>query len=375
MIRIALVLLILLGSRGAWGHKPSDSYLRIERAPSGFSGQWDIALRDLDYALGLDGDGDGAITWGELRARRELISGYALQRLKIVGGTSDCTLAAEDLLVDEHTDGAYAVLRFSALCPGGFGDWSLHYTLFFDLDTQHHGLLRYAADGVMGTAVLTPDNRSFKPAGEGESPGASSLGSFLREGVWHIWIGYDHILFLLSLLLPAVLVRESSTWRPAPTLAVTVWDAAKIVTAFTVAHSVTLSLAALGHLQLPSRWVESLIAASVLLAAANNLVPVWHRYRVLFAFTFGLVHGLGFASVLAGLLLSTGGLVQALFGFNLGVELGQLAIVAAFLPAAYMLSRKRLYVPLVLRAGSAGIIVIAVIWLAERSLGIRVLEP
>ena len=167
--------------------------------------------------------------------------------------------------------------------------------------------------------------------------------TFCLEGVWHIWIGFDHILFILSLLLPSVLVYRDRQWRPAPKPAPVFWDVLKVVTAFTVAHSITLSLAALGVLSLPSRLVESTIAASVVLAALNNLRPLVLGRRWLVAFCFGLIHGFGFASVLADLGLPQDALLLALVGFNLGVEVGQLCIVIAFLPLAFLARGSLLY--------------------------------
>ena len=145
----------------------------------------------------------------------------------------------------------------------------------------------------------------------------------------------------------------------------------KIVTAFTVAHSLTLSLAALGLVHPPSRWVESAIAASVVLAALNNLLPFFAGRGWLVAFGFGLVHGFGFANALRDLGLQSGELAATLFGFNLGVEVGQLAIVAAFLPLALAARHLVFYRRLVLRAGSAAILGVATTWLAERVLDFK----
>ena len=172
----------------------------------------------------------------------------------------------------------------------------------------------------------------------GESSRVEQFVDYLEEGVLHIWAGFDHILFLLSLLLPAVLVPSAisgEAWAAAPGFRAALWDVLKVVTAFTVAHSITLSLATLGVVSLPSRLVESAIAASVVLAAVNNIRPVVHGGRWIIAFCFGLIHGFGFASVLSDLGLPQGSLLLALIAFNLGVELGQLAIVAVFLPLAY----------------------------------------
>jgi hypothetical protein len=124
---------------------------------------------------------------------------------------------------------------------------------------------------------------------------------------------------------------------------------------------------------LPSRWVESAIAASVVLASLNNVWPVVCGRRWVLAFAFGLIHGFGFASVLADLGLPQDSLLLALVAFNVGVELGQLAIVAAFLPVAYALRDTRLYRRAVLVFGSLMVATVAAAWLAERALDVVVL--
>jgi len=190
------------------------------------------------------------------------------------------------------------------------------------------------------------------------------------DGIWHIWRGYDHILFILTLLLPAVLQRDGGRWLPVASLRRAFLHTAAIVTAFTLAHSITLSLATLGVISLPSRLVESVIAASIIVAALNNLFPVVTRRLWLVAFTFGLVHGFGFASVLADLGLPKGSLLLALVGFNLGVETGQLAIVGAFLPIAFLLCGWRFYPRSVLQFGSAAVAGIAALWFIQRAFDI-----
>jgi hypothetical protein len=191
--------------------------------------------------------------------------------------------------------------------------------------------------------------------------------------VWHIWIGFDHILFLLSLLLPSVLRRQGDRWAAVDRATDAFKDVLKVVTAFTVAHSITLSLAVRGVINLPSRLVESVIAASVVAAAVNNLRPLVLERLWMVAFGFGLVHGFGFASVLADLGLPRDALALALVGFNVGVELGQLAIVAVFLPVAYALRRTAFYRRCVMLGGSLGITAVAGIWLIERAFNVKVL--
>lgn len=368
----AILAIVLFGlCTFADAHKPSDSYLTLQTEAGRVQGQWDIALRDLEFAVGLDANGDGDITWGELSARHGEIASYALARLQIVVAEAACALRATDHLVDQHSDGSYAVIRFEAACPGQSEKFAVGYSLFFDLDPTHRGLARIETGGVTQTAVFSPDRR-LQQFDVTEPSVARQIAAYGREGVWHIWIGYDHVLFLLSLLLPSVWQREANAWRSAPRFGPAFWDVFRVVTAFTIAHSITLSIAALEIVALPSRLVESLIAASVVLAALNNLSPVVSARRWVIAFCFGLVHGFGFASVLTDLGLPRGALVSSLFGFNLGVELGQLAIVSAFLPFAYALRNSWFYARVVFTGGSALITIFATIWLMERALNVKI---
>jgi hypothetical protein len=198
--------------------------------------------------------------------------------------------------------------------------------------------------------------------------------TYLNEGVLHIWTGFDHVLFLLSLLLPAVLVRDAHAWRAGRCFRDAIVDVAKVVTAFTLAHSITLALAALSSVDLPSRWVESGIALSVVLAAANNLVPIVATGRWVAAFGFGLLHGFGFAGALQDLGLPPGSLALSLAGFNLGVEAGQLAIVLAFVPLAFALRATPIYRRFIFGGGSVAIAALASLWLVERLFDVDVLN-
>lgn len=366
-MRFFLFPVFLLACGLAQAHKPSDSYLALEAQGGALRGQWDIALRDLEHALGLDADGDGAITWGELRAKHAEVAAYALARLSLRG----CNLTPRAQLVDHHTDGAYAVLEFDVDCGASLPEtMELEYRLFADLDPTHRGLLRAKLGAQTMTAVLGPDQARLELRAAGRSRWAQFL-DYGREGVWHIGIGIDHVLFLLSLLLPAVLALSARGWEPAARFGPVFWDVFKVVTAFTLAHSITLSLAALAVIELPSRLVESAIALSVVLAALNNLWPLVDRGRWLVAFGFGLVHGFGFASVLTDLGLPKDALLVALVGFNLGVEAGQLLIVGAFLPLAYATRRTWLYRRMVVAGGSAVIALVAALWVVERVFDVK----
>jgi hypothetical protein len=361
-----------LSAASCWAHKASDSYLSLTVQGHTLQGQWDIALRDLENVLSVDSDGDGAITWGELRTNSELVMSYASRHLRIADDRTICPLRTGKLLADKHSDGAYAVLSFQADCPSTPKSLKLHYSLFFDVDPQHRGLLRWQlGQGKNHTAIFSSERRDVRLEPANAASHWDSFRDYLGHGAWHIWIGYDHILFLLSLLLPAVFLRRHRQWQPQTRFRPVALEVLKVVTAFTLAHSMTLSLAVLGLIRLPSQWVESVIAASVILAALNNLYPVMHGGRAGMAFGFGLIHGMGFANVLSDLGLPPEALLAALLGFNVGVELGQLAIVAIFLPVAYLLRMSFVYRALIFNTGSGLIAGLATIWLLERSLNLR----
>lgn len=364
-----LLLALAFVTPPAFAHKPSDSYLSLEVIGRTIVGQWDIALRDLDFVFGVDGNDDGRITWGELRSRHKTIEAYALSRLTLRIGESECVSHAREHLVNRHSDGGYAVLRFKADCPGPVSSLEIAYSLFFDLDPQHKGLVRAHVLRTTQTAILSVDRPVQHLDFATPSPWRQFY-DYLREGVWHIWIGIDHVLFLVTLLLPTVLYRRSGRWQVVDGVRSVVLDVVKIVTAFTLAHTLTLSLSVTGLIALPSRLTEAAIAMTVVIAALNNLYPIVTRRIWLVAFGFGLIHGLGFANVLMGLGLPDGAMLRSLLAFNLGVEIGQLAIVMTLLPLGYLLRTGRLYQPIVVTLGSAVIAAIGFAWFLERAFNV-----
>lgn len=380
--RLALAMVLLAGHAAAIAHKPSDSYLTLSASPTTaqlgqtIMARWDIALRDLDYVLQLDRDGNGDLTWAETRQREADITKLATGALLISADSQVCPWSVSaPMQLDKHSDGTYAVLSLTAQCPAvasPLKSINATYSLFFDVDPSHRGLLQWLTPGAKkdepsAQALIFSTESASQTLSLAPTGWQQTLRQYVIEGTWHIWIGYDHILFLLSLLLPAVLVRRANKWEPAPTLRGSITETLKVVTAFTLAHSITLSLAALGVISLPSRLVESVIAASVVLAALNNLRGTVDKRRWVMAFAFGLIHGFGFASVLADLGLPQGALVLALVGFNVGVELGQLAIVMVFLPLAYWLRSTRFYRVGILTGGSVVVALLASWWFLQRA--------
>jgi hypothetical protein len=356
----------------ARAHEPSKSYLNLTLDSSRLTGQWDIPLRDLQYVVTFGVDKSGRVTRQEIKAHYPGATKYALSHLQILVDGSVVTprLASTEPALEELSDGEYLRLDFLVESVPRPKMLQLTYRLFFETNSLHRGLARIEANGIVQVAAFSPEHLSREFQLASPDPGRQFV-NFLREGVWHIWTGYDHILFLLALLLPSVLKREGGHWRAVGAIRPAFFNVLKIVTAFTVAHSVTLSLAALAIVKLPARLTESAIALSVALAAANNVWPVVRERGWVVALGFGLVHGFGFATALSDLGLMHGALLPALIGFNIGVEIGQLAIVAVFLPAAFALRRTWLYQDPILRVGSASIILVAAAWCAERVLNVK----
>jgi hypothetical protein len=430
-IALALALATVLVPSLVHAHKASDAYVTLRVDGAVVDARIDIALRDLDRDLDLDTNADDQLSWKEVRARWADIAALARSDIRLSADGARCTPDAATTPVTEanapaltaHSDGSYAVLRTQWHCAAPVQQLSVEYGLFARTDPTHRGIARVSrvdasADApAPQLAVLSPGNgwHRFKlpalalapvvpvapaaatlaatpapaalpapalrapvdvdPAASDDAAPSSFIG-FVREGVHHILIGYDHILFLLSLLLPAVWIRSVATdprtgvthtrWRPSTDLRLALVNVLKVVTAFTVAHSITLALSVLDIVNPPSRWVESIIAASVVLAALNNIWPLVSEARWKLTFVFGLVHGFGFASALKDAGLAKGALVGPLVGFNVGVEIGQLCIVAVVLPLAWSLRGTRTYRG-AFAGGSLAIATVAGLWLVQRA--------
>jgi hypothetical protein len=366
-----LVLTAILAAQSVCAHIASNGFLTLNvEGSSRLNGHIELAVRDVELAVGLDTNGDGKVTWGEVRAHEREIVDYVVRHLSISSGRSvgRCEVRGGALEVNERVDGNYLWVPLGLVCARSLDAIAIDYRMMQGIDPSHRGLLVVSAYGATQPGVLIP----------GAGPTVISLGhvtwlttvaEYFKVGVWHIWSGIDHLLFLLSLLLPAVLRRADGRWEAAPLARPAFINILKVVTAFTLAHSVTLSLAAFDVVHLPSRLTESVIAASIIIAALNNVFPRVTEGRWRIAFAFGLLHGFGFASVLAEMGLPPGARLISLVAFNLGVEAGQLAVVLAAMPLAYWLRATRFYRNAVLNWGSCAIAGLALVWLVQRATG------
>lgn len=427
----ALAALCLALAAPAHAHKASDAYLRITDAAApvdtgaGISGpqqpataappdapvasaagalslSLSIALKDVDAAVDqLDADADRLLTWGEVRQAAGAIAQWVGTgvRWTCAGAAvapSEWRLAA----LEQRSDGRYARLQATLDCAPG-QPLALGYSLMQGVDPTHRLLVAGSLGGQPLAAVLVPDSRastdlrSAAAAGargdaqvlaagdEAAAPrgGLATLLHFVSEGVHHILEGYDHLAFLLALLLPITLwprraapgnaLANTAVPQPGSAFAYSArWAGLRAlfvtVTCFTLGHSVTLALAGLGIVQVSGNWVEPAIAISIGISAWLNLYPVRGLRGSWLALGFGLVHGLGFSGVLVEAGVSGGLLLWALAGFNLGVEAGQLALVALWCVVSVVLMRWRLYNTVVVRGGSAALVALSVYWTVQR---------
>ncbi len=368
---------MLLVSSQAFAHSVGESYIFLSSQADKLDGRLEIRLQDFDERLRFDVDGNGNVEREEFLAGGDRAIEYVRNRVTLIidGLEEPMNYGTPDVL---DTDlGRYAVLPFS-LERGVTNEIDIEYTVLFDVFPEHRGLLILEYDHVSGTQNTTEAvSLVFRPGNSRQvfDPSTPSTRAqfftFVREGMHHIWIGVDHILFLIVLILPSVMRRRDGRWEVVDGFRPAFMHVAKVVSLFTLAHSITLSLAALGLVSLNSRVVESIIAASVVFAAVNGGFLGRKVWPIIFA--FGLFHGFGFATVMGHLTLDRRFLVPALLGFNVGVEIGQLAIVLATFPVLWLIREWRHYRVVVLQAGSTAIAALALIWLVERAFDITLL--
>jgi HupE / UreJ protein len=366
MFRFLIIfLLYLLTVNLASAHQLSTAYANMELNEQGLiKGELQIRLYDLEQSLQVDVDSDGKLRWSELQTQSTAIHEYLVNHLSINRSQQPCGVALSDKWqIDSHFNESYLLIPFRAQCSTD-GIITINYSAIFAEDTNHKLLLSLRDNNSVSQRVLDDTQRQLEWSTVEENLWQSFF-EFVYQGIVHIAIGLDHVLFLISLLLVSPLYYRNKKWLPEENtrqvIANTVW----LVTAFTLAHSITLSATALGVIPLSSRWVEVIIAVSVLFVAINTLFPMITRLTWL-TFCFGLIHGIGFASVLMELGLSEKQQLLSVVGFNLGVELGQLCLVILLLPILIMIRHKQWYQTIFVKGFSTIIAMIALVWVFER---------
>jgi len=372
-----LIIIFLFIPLIALSHIPNQSYiyLRIYET-EGIEGRFEINTREINKIFGTDFK--NGVKFSDVKPYIEEIKSYLLKHTSFASDLGSHKIILEDGKSDifPYTLGDFVQVYFhlenTNILPKNL---TVNYSAAFEKDDTHRGYLitEYSwRDGVINEeANITLDFSPSKTQDTMDLSKSSIWNGFyamIKQGVWHIWIGLDHILFLLALILPSVVRRRKDKafgWEPVQTFKSAFLNIVKVITFFTIAHTITLTLASLEIVKLPSQLVESIIAFSIGLAAFHNIKPIFKLKDWTIAFIFGLFHGFGFASVLGDLGLTNEFLTFSLLGFNIGVELGQLAIIAAIFPVLFLIRKLRLY-PKILITLSVLLIIISLYWFIER---------
>lgn len=365
--RALLVLAMLLAAPAGWAHKASDAFLAVSPDGQGTQLQLSLALKDIDAAVDtLDADGDRVLHWDEVRAALPAIVRWAATGIELRCDAQARVPAWALQSLEERSDGTYLRLGARVACDSS-KPLALDYRLLDGIDPTHRLIVRGSWGGEPVAAVVAPHLRSDLVLGDGAAQGAGlqTLWRFFGEGVHHILTGYDHLAFLLTLLLPIMLRAQpgrGANGVQRPGLGALVLA----VTGFTVGHSATLVFASLGWITASPAWVEPAIALSIAVSAALNLLPARRIRAEVLAVGFGLVHGLGFSGVMAEAGVQGPMLAWALAGFNLGVEAGQLGCVLAWCALHLALAQWRRYEMVVVRGGSVALLLLALFWTVQR---------
>lgn len=401
---LRLVLALAAVAAGpALAHKGSDAYLDVQQvapaatadAAASASAQvrdvrfvLSVAIKDLDLLVPLDANADARVTWGEVKAAmpqvQALLGGAATLSAggEADGGLAPCRLDWQPGGLERRSDGTYLRMAGQARCPAAQA-LRFNYTLLGNVDATHRLLVAGRLDGRELLTTTSPLQKTGLLLSPGALQGAgvagmaagappsgrwAALSAYFSLGVHHLLEGFDHLAFLLALVLPLQLAVRFGPGRVAARAKASGawWALLRTVTAFTLGHSITLVLATLGVTQASPLWVEPVIALSIAVTALLNLRPVhWVRTDVL-ALGFGLVHGFGFAGLLQDAAAPEGLLPWALAGFNLGVEAGQLMAVAVWVLVSQLVVRKPWYPRVVVRGGSVLLVLLAAWWFWQR---------
>lgn len=381
-LSLLAVLLASIWSPLAAAHSPGQSYIYLKIYDTHIEARLEITAENLDDALGLSLWTDEQFTREEAQAHLDSIRTYAEShvRFEVGGETLGLRYTGFDIL--ELDFGTFIELNYRLEDLAEVPDEIMvTYDPLFEVNRDHRNMLLIEHNWKTGTfdneAIVSLIFSPNSPTQRLDLSSSTMLNGFwalIKQGVWHIWIGWDHIFFLLALVLPSVLFIRGREWEPVESFRTAFWNIIGIVTSFTIAHSITLTLAGLGWISLPSKLVESIIAGSIIVAALHNLFPRVKVREWVIAFVFGLFHGFGFASVMADIGMQGEFMVLTVLAFNIGVELGQVAIIAVLFPILFLIRKQRWYVPVVVRLGSMFLIGLACIWLVERLFGIQILS-
>lgn len=372
-ILLAFTFFLLFFSKSAEAHEPDHSYIFLKIYENSIEGRFEVTAIDLNRELGTNLNTE--IVESEVMNILPRIQTYVSSKIIFGANGSNYKInftKTAILDLDEEADNIelHFTLEPVSSIPKNL---DITYNAFLEQSPNHRGILIIEHNWKAGVinnhlrvAEIFTKGDNIKSIDLEDTSLWKGFVAMVKLGMWHIWIGLDHILFLVALILPSVVRRkQDGDWMAVDQFKPAFLYILGIVTSFTIAHSITLAIAAFGIVDLPSRYVESIIAFSIALAAFHNIRPIFKAKEWIIAFSFGLFHGFGFASVLGEKGLAGEFVSLSLVGFNVGVEIGQLLIVAGIFPVLYFIRRLKFY-PKILTYGSILLILISIHWVIER---------
>ncbi|WNV89586.1 HupE/UreJ family protein [Umezawaea sp. Da 62-37] len=369
--RLVLVLgllaaLFLAGAQQASAHPLSTSAVLLDLDTDHVTATVELPLDQLDVALERTCTADTVLEPATLAGLRSHVRAH-MSATDADGRTWTTAVTGGAV---ETVDGVEHLVLDATLTPatGAVGDFTLHYDAVVDRLISHRAFVsaRQGRTGDYTMLVMLSWQRQSVPVASAAAEASGGFLSAVHLGVEHISGGSDHLLFLVMLLLPAPLLARRRRWTGSDDLRGSVKGVVRVISAFTAGHSITLGLAAFGLVSLSTRLDESMIALSVLVSAVHAVRPLVPRGETWIAAGFGLVHGLAFAALLSDPGLTTGSVLTNLLGFNLGIELTRLVVVALLMPSLLLLARTPAY-PFARVAIAGTGVVLAAAWLAERT--------
>jgi len=373
------LILLFLALTNTYAHSPDQSYIFLKIYDTSIDGRFEMTIKDANKLYGYSHP-DSMITHENLAQFIPQLQDYVKENIRISVEQSffNLTFTTHDIL--KTSAGVFILIDFHIAknlteIPTNL---SVEYSILFDVDESHEGFLviehywkgsLFNNEGYI-SLVFTSDERS-KVLDLTNSSMMRGFVGVVKQGIKHIWIGIDHILFIIALILPSVMVRRKEKWEAVSSFKPALFYLVKIISLFTIAHSITLSIAAMGIFEMQSRLVESIIAISIAFAAIDIIFPIFRGRIGWVVFGFGLFHGFGFASVLRQLGILGEHMAISLFGFNLGVEIGQLVVIAFVFPVLFIIRNMPVYRVAVLRVGAMFLIIVALYWFVERAFDIE----
>lgn len=375
-----ILFLVLIGgffAPRAEAHASRENYVWVNVEKDHVSGRFEINKKDLEEKLGIDLGGPEGSVQDRIVATAPDVQAFIRDNFSLAyNGEEKVIQFLESGLINEQ--GRFAQYHYRVdgvpendlvlvrntifLSKEHLRDDPLHRSLVLVDHNKYRGL----DFGNENTALVFSPQLQEAELNVADPPEILFWKNFFRQGLLHIWIGLDHMLFLFVLLLTAVLMRREGVWEAAPRFTDAFINALKIIVILGVSHSIALVLAVFGVVDIPSAPVEAIIALSIAVIALNNVFYFFKSYTWLVIFVFGLVHGLGFAGALGDLQFRSVDIKKVLLLFNAGVEVGQVVVIFLLLPVLFYLRKYRAYRQIAMPVLSLAAVVVSSYWVGSR---------